>query len=146
MVKKKRSVLQAITAVFAVCFMCIAFASIAFAASSSYGFTMTERFVSGADNGQYHSLRAGNRVHIHGTQYSSQIDGQATPTMNPVYYDLYRERFGPDVKLGEVYGGRASTVDGYFDAADVTSSDYYITAYKAEVDHWKVVGSGTVTN
>ncbi|MDR1136619.1 MAG: hypothetical protein LBL49_10700 [Clostridiales Family XIII bacterium] len=138
----KQKILSAIVVVI----LCFTFTITAFAASSSYDFTMSQRYVSGADHGIYHNLAAG-AAKISGYQNVTANTAAPAPIPGIVRYALYKEQIGIDPEIGIVSGGNSTgDVGGTFSSSVTASSNYYLIVYKADTDGWLVTGYGTIRN
>lgn len=112
--------------------------ALVYAASSSYSFTMVYRVVDGCANDEFHYLDAGT-VKISGSTSSG--------SSQDIYYELWRERFGPDKSFGTINGGiNQSFTETFPDDADIDSSNYCLEMNRASTDPYTVTGSGTVYN
>lgn len=140
--KKMKQNLMAIATVMATSF---AFATMTFAGSSNYSFTLDHRVVDGSDNGTYHSLDKGT-AYIDGGHYEYLTDKGALSTYNNITYVLYRSRFGPDKSCGSIECDYYTNPSGKIGTADEKSSKYYLQIYKVEDDGHNIKGSGTIYN
>lgn len=121
------------------------FALPALGASSSYSFDMEFRYVSGKDNGMYHSLDSGS-VGIRGSAYVYESRPGAVGPYD-IKYSLYRDvSWLPDPEYGTVNGGINTTFDARFTSNVPQSDNFYLIIWKTEVDGHKVRGSGTLSN
>ncbi len=112
----------------------------AYAASSSYSFTMQYYVVDGCDNNEFHYLDSGT-VKISGST-------SAPGSTQDVNYELQRDRFGPNKSFGSVNGGINQSFSNltFPNSADINSSNYCIVIYRASTDPYTVTGSGTIFN
>lgn len=108
------------------------------AASSSYSFTMVYRVVDGCANDEFHYLDSGT-VDISGSTSSG--------SSQDIWYELKRERWGPDKSFGLVNGGiNQSFTKTFPDDADIDSSNYCLKITRANNDPYTVTGSGNIYN
>ncbi|KXG44168.1 hypothetical protein TEPIDINF_001658 [Tepidibacillus infernus] len=109
---------------------------------------MNYRYVSGADNGQFHSMDEGDML-IDGGIWATSKDGGAVGSPYKVYFDIYESVWGSDRYVGvtsvtpDSELGKITNFSGSFGLQ--AAGEYYIVAYKVNDDGWNLAASGTIS-
>lgn len=119
----------------------------AFANAAGWSFTMNLRYVNGADNGQTYSLTKGTMTNPGSIWVYEKLPG-AIGAYN-VTVAVRKQVLGPDPQVGSstVYPGTTVGVKKGFNTSCgyQSAGTYYIEAWKAEVDGFRIKGAGTLT-
>jgi len=110
----------------------------AYAASSAYSFTMSNRVVDGCAQGLYHTLAAGG-AYLSG---STSAGGSTIP----VSYELERDVFGPNPSYGSVNGGINTSFSNLAFSSVPADTNFCLVISRGSTDAWTVTGSGTLHN
>jgi len=127
----------------------LVFAAPAWANSSSYEFTMNNYYVSGKNNGVFHSLTAGRLTNSGQIWAYEKLVGAGNPY--PVYIEVWKVGFLIwDDLMCSLQVTPSTTVNqrtSYFkNCGNVpASSQYYVVASKAGIDGYHLQASGTLT-
>lgn len=137
---------QKVFSFFIVGLLLVSFAIPAYAATSSYSFSMSFRVVDGSANKEFHKLDKGS-VSISGThRVSSSGDGAYSPLQ--LNYQLCNKTSGNcfgTVKATPRADGKSSIVSGTYSGLG-GGTNYYLLIYRNGTDGHTISGSGKLAN
>lgn len=138
---------QKVFSFFIVGLLLVSFAIPAYAATSSYSFTMSFRVVDGSANKEFHKLDKGS-VSISGSHRVSSSGDGARDTPLQLNYQLCNKTSGNcfgTVKATPRADGTRTYVNGTYSGLG-GGTNYYLFIYRNGTDGHTISGSGTLSN